>query len=128
MVCIGVNFLEKLKAMMTNNPNPLLMPACPPKRGEAALFIALDNLQNHSVSDAVEKCLALGYKPEFRYLENANGFFMFLFLKYQQFDGVPPENLWLEDWSKLVAAFPDDDMAIRCPRSAQPGVREAVAA
>ncbi|WOB42982.1 hypothetical protein HNI00_07300 [Thermoleptolyngbya oregonensis NK1-22] len=111
---------------MTMIPNPLLMPACPPKRGEAALFIAIDELQEISIGDAVEKCLSLGYQPEFRYLENANGFFMFLLLKYAKFEGAPPENLWLEDWSKLVAAFPGNDMAIRCPRSAQPGARALV--
>lgn len=114
--------------MTTNNPNPLWMPACPPQRGEAALFIALDQLEHHTIDDAVQKAIDLGYKPEFRYRQNTNGVFLFLLLKYEQFASAPPENLWLDEWSKLVESFPGDDMAIRCPRSTQPGVREAVAA
>ncbi|GAB4465561.1 MAG: hypothetical protein OHK0037_20440 [Elainellaceae cyanobacterium] len=114
--------------MTKNNLNSLWMPAVPPQRGEAALFIALDCLEYHTMDEAIQKAIELGHKPELRYRQTESGLFLFLLLKYEQFAGVPPKDLWLDEWSKLIEAFKDDDMAIRCPRSTQPGVREAVAA
>jgi hypothetical protein len=89
-----------------------------PRPGQFLLYVDLSAVTQRSVSETLNTLGKLGYEPQLRYQEMQDGLRLYALLRDEQLDPTQPicDRYRLEERLALYEAFPDDDMAIYCPR------------